>query len=168
MIPYSLAPGMGGYRGLNPVASTMCWAVISLTLPFLSTAYFRQRRFLKKFTPQHWCEWKHAALITVYTFNTSPKMAFAYKFVHSIVLGNCPQIQNNTKQKSYSNTNFCICQRAIIGPNDCSQKVSQYIAVCIVHSSLLAWISSVHIDKVLACVVKLKNSWHFVQWIVTC
>ena len=34
--------------------------------------------------------------------------------------------------------------------NDCSQKVSQLIVVCVVHSSLLAWISSVHIDKVLA------------------
>ena len=35
-------------------------------------------------------------------------------------------------------------------PNDCSQKVSQYIAVCVVHSSDLAWISLVHLDKVLA------------------
>ena len=35
-------------------------------------------------------------------------------------------------------------------PNDCSQKVPQFIAVCVVHSSLLAWISSVHIEKVLA------------------
>ena len=35
-------------------------------------------------------------------------------------------------------------------PNDCSQKVSQFIAVCVVHSSLWGWISSVHIDKVLA------------------
>ena len=33
-------------------------------------------------------------------------------------------------------------------PNDCSQKVSQYIAVCVVHSSVLTWISSVHIGKV--------------------
>ena len=37
-------------------------------------------------------------------------------------------------------------------PNDCSQKVSQYIDidVCVVHSSGLAWISLVHLDKVLA------------------
>ena len=37
-------------------------------------------------------------------------------------------------------------------PNDCSHKVSQYIAVCVVHSSVFDWISSVHncIDKVLA------------------
>ena len=35
-------------------------------------------------------------------------------------------------------------------PNDCSQKVSLYIAVCVVHSSVLAWISFVHIVKVLA------------------
>ena len=34
--------------------------------------------------------------------------------------------------------------------NDCSQKVSQYIDVCEVHSSELAWISLVHLDKVLA------------------
>ena len=32
-------------------------------------------------------------------------------------------------------------------PNDCSQKVLQLIAVCGVHSSLSAWISSVHMDK---------------------
>ena len=35
-------------------------------------------------------------------------------------------------------------------PNDCSQKVSQYVAVCVVHSLVLAWIFSVHVDKVLA------------------
>ena len=35
-------------------------------------------------------------------------------------------------------------------PSECSQKVSQYIAVCVVHSSDLAWISLVHLDKVLA------------------
>ena len=34
-------------------------------------------------------------------------------------------------------------------PNDCSQKVSKLIGVCVVHSSLLAWIFSVHIDEVL-------------------
>ena len=33
---------------------------------------------------------------------------------------------------------------------DGSQKVSQYIAVCEVHFSVLAWISLVHLDKVLA------------------
>ena len=38
----------------------------------------------------------------------------------------------------------------LVSTNDCSRKVSQYIAVCVVHSSLLAWISSLHIDKVLA------------------
>ena len=35
-------------------------------------------------------------------------------------------------------------------PNDCCQKVSHYIADCLVHSSVLAWISSVHIDRILA------------------
>ena len=35
-------------------------------------------------------------------------------------------------------------------PNNCSQKVSQYIAVCVVHSSDLARISLVYLDKVLA------------------
>ena len=35
-------------------------------------------------------------------------------------------------------------------PNDCCQKVSHYIAFCVVHSSVLAWISSFHIDRVLA------------------
>ena len=34
-------------------------------------------------------------------------------------------------------------------PIDCSQKVPHFIAVCVVHSPLLAWISSVHIEKVL-------------------
>ena len=38
----------------------------------------------------------------------------------------------------------------LLVPNDCSQKVSQSIAVFLVHSSLLAWISSVHIDKEVA------------------
>ena len=38
----------------------------------------------------------------------------------------------------------------LLVPNDCSQKVSQSIAVFVVHSSLLAWISSVHIDKEVA------------------
>ena len=33
-------------------------------------------------------------------------------------------------------------------PNECSQKVSQYVAVCVVNSSVLA--SSVYIDKALA------------------
>ena len=49
--------------------------------------------------------------------------------------------------------------------NDCIQKVSQYIAVCAVHSSDLAWISLVHLDKVLAwlsfrkiCVLKASFS----------
>ena len=35
-------------------------------------------------------------------------------------------------------------------PNDCSQKVSQYIDVCVIHSSDLGWISLVHLDKGLA------------------
>ena len=35
-------------------------------------------------------------------------------------------------------------------PNDCSQKVSQYVAVCVVNSLVLALISSVYIDKALA------------------
>ena len=63
---------------------------------------------------------------------------------------NCAQIQNKTKRKLFSNTNFCICQRTIRVPNECSQKVSQYIAIGVVHSSILAWIFSVHRDKVLA------------------
>ena len=63
---------------------------------------------------------------------------------------NCAQIQNKTKRKLFSNTNFCICQRTIRVPNECSQKVLQYIAVGVVHSSILAWIFSVHKDKVLA------------------
>ena len=37
----------------------------------------------------------------------------------------------------------------LIVPNDCSQKVSQFVAVGIVHSSILAGISLVHIDNVL-------------------
>ena len=63
---------------------------------------------------------------------------------------NCAQIQNKTKRKLFSNTHFCICQRTIRVPNECSQKVLQYIAVGVVHSSILAWIFSVHNDKVLA------------------
>ena len=59
-----------------------------------------------------------------------------------------PQIQNKTKQKLYSNTCHT-CQRIVPNEN-CSQKVSQCIAVCVVQSSLLAWISSVYIDKALA------------------
>ena len=58
-----------------------------------------------------------------------------------------------TKQKRYSNTFFYLPKnygQLLLVPNGCSQKVSQFIAVCVVHSSLLAWISSVHIDKVLA------------------
>ena len=35
-------------------------------------------------------------------------------------------------------------------PNECSQKVSQYVAVCVVNSSVLALISSFYIDKALA------------------
>ena len=34
-------------------------------------------------------------------------------------------------------------------PNDCSHKVSQYLAVCAVNSSVLNWISSVHMDVVV-------------------
>ena len=55
-------------------------------------------------------------------------------------------------------------------PNDCSQKMSQYITVCVVHSSVLAWISSVHIDKVIAwlrfrkiCVLKASFSKNLLQ-----
>ena len=35
--------------------------------------------------------------------------------------------------------------------------MSQYIAVCVVHSSFLAWISSVHIEKVLSWLGFRKN-----------
>ena len=35
-------------------------------------------------------------------------------------------------------------------PNDCCQKLLQFIAVCVAHSTLSASISSVRIDKVLA------------------
>ena len=45
---------------------------------------------------------------------------------------------------------FAFAKELIRVLNDCSQNVSHYIDVCIVHSSLLAWISSFHIDKVLA------------------
>ena len=46
-------------------------------------------------------------------------------------------------------------------PNDWSQKVSQYIAVCVVQSSVFAWISSIHIDKVVhGWVIGKANYWH--------
>ena len=48
--------------------------------------------------------------------------------------------------------------------------MSQYITVCVVHSSVLAWISSVHIDKVIAwlrfrkiCVLKASFSKNLLQ-----
>ena len=46
---------------------------------------------------------------------------------------------------------FVFAKELLRVPNDYSQKVLQfYIAVCVVHSLLSAWISLVHIDKVLA------------------
>ena len=52
-----------------------------------------------------------------------------------LVLGNCPKIQNKAKQKLYSNTKFFAFAKELLRvPNDCSQNVSHYIAVCIVHS----------------------------------
>ena len=61
-------------------------------------------------------------------------------------------MQNETKQKRCSNTKiFAFARELLRVQNDCSQKVSQFIAFCVVHSSLLAWISSlVYKDKVLA------------------
>ena len=53
-----------------------------------------------------------------------------------LVLGNCPHIQNKRKQP-YSNTYiFSFAKELLRVPDDCSQKVSQYIAVCL-RSSLL-------------------------------
>ena len=68
-----------------------------------------------------------------------------------LVLGNCPQIQNKLKQsKNCTGTLiFLHLPELLLLPNDCSQKVSQYIAVCVVYSSELAWISSDHMDKIL-------------------
>ena len=59
---------------------------------------------------------------------------------------------NETKQTLIKDTkNLAFAKDLLRVPNDGSQNVSQYIAVCVVHSSVLAWISrSVHIDKVLA------------------
>ena len=55
-----------------------------------------------------------------------------------LVLGNCPQIQNKAKQKLYSNTKiFAFAKELLRVPNDCSQNVSHYIAVCLVHSLTL-------------------------------
>ena len=46
----------------------------------------------------------------------------------------------------YSNTYiFAFAKELLRVPNDCSKNVSQYIAVCVVHSSVLAWIYSVHV-----------------------
>ena len=75
-------------------------------------------------------------------------------------IGNRSQIQNKTKQKCII---FFFAKEPSHAPNDCSQKVSQFISVCVVHSSLLAWISSVHIDKVYldylhGCVLERSKS----------
>ena len=60
------------------------------------------------------------------------------------MLGNCPQIQK-TKKQSKNSTVTCNCfylpKKYYVCQKDCSQKVLQLIAVCIVHSSLLAWVS---------------------------
>ena len=46
---------------------------------------------------------------------------------------------------------FASAKELLLVPNEnCSQKVSHCIAVCVVQSSLLAWISSVYMDKALA------------------
>ena len=39
VIPYSLAPGMSGYRGRSPMARTKWFAVFLISCPFLLTAY---------------------------------------------------------------------------------------------------------------------------------
>ena len=61
-----------------------------------------------------------------------------------LILGNCPQIQKTNKQSKngtvpiiffYLPKNYYACQ------SDCSHKVLPFIAVCIVHSSFLAWVS---------------------------
>ena len=62
-----------------------------------------------------------------------------------------PKYKVKQGNNAYSNINFWDLLKNILRvPNDCSQKVLQFIAVWAVHSSLSAWISSVHIDKVLA------------------
>ena len=45
---------------------------------------------------------------------------------------------------------FAFAKELLRVPNECSQKLSQYVAVCVVNSSVLALISSVYIDKALA------------------
>ena len=75
-------------------------------------------------------------------------------------LGNRSQIQNKTKQKCII---FFFAKEPSHAPNDCSQKVSKFISVCVVYSSLLAWISSVHIGKVYldyfhGCVLERSKS----------
>jgi len=70
-----------------------------------------------------------------------------------LLLGNCSQlIQNKTKQKQCAVTheNFEFAKELLRVPNNCSQKVSQYVAVCVVNSSVLALIYSVYTDKALA------------------
>ena len=61
-----------------------------------------------------------------------------------------PQIQNKKSKKcTVTQKFFHFAKELLRMPNDWSQKVSQYIAVCVVQSSVFAWISSIHIDKVV-------------------
>ena len=55
------------------------------------------------------------------------------------------------KQSKNSKTQFFVFAKELWRvANDCTQKASQYIAVCVVHYSELALISAVRTDKVLA------------------
>ena len=47
---------------------------------------------------------------------------------------NCPQIQK--KKKQFSNIFFLFAEELLPVPSECRQKVSQFMAVCVVHSSL--------------------------------
>ena len=61
--------------------------------------------------------------------------------------------KRKVKQSNYVDSNisiFVFAKELLRVPNDCSQKVLQFIAVYEVHSTLSASISLVHIDKVLA------------------
>ena len=50
-----------------------------------------------------------------------------------LVLGNCPQIQNKTFSKNGTVTKIFVFAKELLRvPNDCSQKVLQFIAVCVV------------------------------------
>ena len=62
-----------------------------------------------------------------------------------VLLGNCPQIQKTNKQSKNGTVPIkffiCLLQNYYVHQRDYSQKVLHFIAVCIVHSSFLAWVS---------------------------